>query len=141
MTNLFACLQLETAPTTNDPIYGISVTRPGHSAVGTFHTPFYAQDVIIKTIPLLKWLSGSVSGFTPEPVPVQDYYALTFLAGHHNFFNDFIVDPTLEPTLTPAQRADLISQNIRLFYGHTTGFGPNGGFYILGFDGSARPVQ
>jgi len=67
---LNACLQLDIAPTTNDPIGGISVTRAGRSAVGTFHTPFYAQNLIIKTIPLLKWLSGSVSGFTPEPVQV-----------------------------------------------------------------------
>jgi hypothetical protein len=140
MTNLFVCLELERAPTTNDPIYTISVTRPGRSATGTFRTPFYAQNIIIKTIPLLKWLHGSVSGFTPEPLQAQDYYALTFLAGHHNFFNDFIVDPTLEPSLTTAQRADLASQNIRLFYGHTQGFGPGGGFYILGLDGTVRSV-
>jgi hypothetical protein len=142
MSNAMICLELFREPATNDPIYNVSVVDTGRSAGGPFYTPLYAQFQIIKTIPLLQWINGSISGFTAQPVVVSNYFALSFVPGHHNFFNDFIIDPSAEPGLTPSQRAQLAAENIKFIYGRAEAdFGPRGSLYIIGFDGSVRPVQ
>lgn len=140
-TDADVCLVLDRPVATNDPIYAVGVNKGSRSIGGSFYTPYYAQFLIIKTIPLLKWIGASVSGFTSQTIPLADYYALTFRARHHNFNNDFIVEPRLEPLLSPSQRAELASQNIKLLYGYSDDFGPSGRLFILGFDNTVREVQ
>jgi hypothetical protein len=140
-TNLGTSLVLERAGVSRDPHGGISIARNGRSAGGTFRIPYESEDTIIKTIPVLQWIGGSLTGFTAQPIPLSDYYALTFHPEHHNFSNHFIIDPSLERSLSSDERAELVAQNIRLVYGHSTGFGPTGRLFILGFDNKVQEVK
>ena len=140
-TNLSASLVLTRSTATNE-IMGVSVARAGKTAGGTFRTLTPPNGgVFIWTYPALEWIDGYLSGFTSEPVPLRNYYSLTFNPAHHNWNDEFIVDPSLDPGVSAAQRAELFSANIRLIYGFANYFGPAGRLFAVGFDNSVREVK
>ena len=60
----------------------------------------------------------------------------TYRPGHHNFTEEFIFEPRLEPGLPAATLAELAAANIQFFYLHF-GFSETV-INVLGLDGKLR---
>lgn len=105
-------------PEPGDVIQQRTLVGPnGVVAQATFYWPKPPTGIIAGyTAPLVAWVDVVIEGLTTDPLVLQDYYALTYRPWHHNFAEEFILDPWLEPTLTPQQRAELAAQNIRLLH-------------------------
>jgi hypothetical protein len=90
--------------------------------VATVQTRFYwpkePQGVIIYTAPLLQFAETRITGLTTSPIVLTNAYSQTYGPGHHNFSEEFIFEPRLEPGLSPATLAELQAANIQLIYVH-----------------------
>jgi hypothetical protein len=73
------------------------------------------------TAPLVRWVDTTIAGLTTTPVVLVDEYAQTYRPGHHNFSEDFIFDPALEPGLSQEQRDELDAAEVRAIYATTDG--------------------
>ncbi len=65
------------------------------------------------TAPLLQWDRTIINGLTTEPITLTGYYSQTYKPEHHNFGEWFLFEPALEETLSPQQKAELESAQIR----------------------------
>ena len=52
---------------------------------------------------MVEWEQSRISGLTVEPIVLQGYYSQTYGPWHHNFSEEFIFEPRLEPGL-PAEQ-------------------------------------
>ncbi|WP_438027414.1 PEP/pyruvate-binding domain-containing protein [Sorangium sp. So ce233] len=68
------------------------------------------------TAPLHKWVETRIEGLTSSPIVLKGYHAQTYRPAHHNFSEDFIFEPRLEPGVDPAILAELEEKNIRFIY-------------------------
>ncbi len=105
------------------------------------HTRFYWPKeptgiVAGYTAPLIKWDQTVITGLTSEPILLQGFYSQTYRPGHHNFTEDFIFEPRLEPGLDPAILAELNARNIQLI--QVTGGLLGTPMRFLGLDGKMR---
>ncbi|HMO66416.1 MAG TPA: hypothetical protein PKE47_14530, partial [Verrucomicrobiota bacterium] len=91
------------------------------------------------TAPLQAWVETVITGLASGPIVLSGEYSQTYLPGHHNFWESFLFDPTLEPGLSDSVRAELAARNIRALI-VTTGFGTDGEYLVWGADGSFRPL-
>ena len=72
-----------------------------------------------------------------EPIVLRGYFSQTYRPGHHNFTEDFIFEPQLEPGLPVHLLTELRNANIHLLHVHW--FGENSvRCHILGGEGSFR---
>jgi hypothetical protein len=92
----------------------------------------------LKTAPLLRWDETRISGLTTEPIVLKGYYSQTYHPFHHNFAEEFIFEPRLEPGLSPSELAELQAANIHFLY-LRTGQGQDV-IQALGFDGKFRSL-
>jgi hypothetical protein len=53
---------------------------------------------------------------TSEPLVLRSDYAQSYHPCHHNFCEEFIFDPHLEPELDPRLRAELVAASLRGIY-------------------------
>ncbi len=72
------------------------------------------------TAPLHKWVETRIEGLTSSPIVLKGYNAQTYHPAHHNFSEDFVFEPRLEPGLDPALLAELEGKDIRLIYIRTS---------------------
>lgn len=72
--------------------------------------------MIVKTLPVAEWVDTVITGLTKAPITLKSYYSQTYGPGHHNFVEEFIFEPRLDPSLTAAQKAELDAANIRLIH-------------------------
>lgn len=91
------------------------------------------------TAPLEKWVGTTISGLTSRPLVLKNYFSQTYRPGHHNFTEEFLFEPRLEPGLSEDLRDELEARNIRLIYFFTSG-GPNDVLRAVGFDGRVRDL-
>ncbi len=91
------------------------------------------------TAPLVRWVETVIEGYTAEPVVLHGYYSQTYRPEHHNFSENFLFEPQLEPGLSEALLAELRAKDIRLIYvrGGMTDteirtYGFEGGSFLLG---------
>jgi hypothetical protein len=68
------------------------------------------------TAPLVNFESTRITGLLPSPITLTNYYSQTYRPGHHNFSEEFIFEPELEPGLPASTKADLEAANIQLIY-------------------------
>ena len=100
------------------------------------------DNFIVKTLPVAEWVDTVITGLTSTPITLTNSFAQSYGPGHHNFTEDFIFEPGLDPSVTPAQKAELNAKNIRLIhvFHNQMDFGVPGGsgdkLTILGLDGS-----
>ncbi len=90
------------------------------------------------TAPLVHFVETVITGVTREPLVVRGYYAQTYRPGHHNFSEEFIFEPRLDPGVSPALLEELATANIRCFHvtwGHATT-----PITVLGLDGTLRKL-
>ena len=72
--------------------------------------------MIIKTLPVAEWVDTVITGLTTDPLRLTNSFAQSYGPGHHNFREQFIFEPGLDPSVTPAQKAELDAANIRLLH-------------------------
>ncbi|MFC1765482.1 PEP/pyruvate-binding domain-containing protein [Planctomycetota bacterium] len=51
------------------------------------------------TAPLARWYQTTLSGLTTEPIVLTHPFAQTYQPGHHNFWEDFLFEPRLDPNV------------------------------------------
>jgi len=73
------------------------------------------------TAPLVRWVGTTISGLTSEPFTLTGEYAQTYVPGHHNFFEWFLFDPSLEPGLSQEVLDELHAAGVDWILA-TTGF-------------------
>jgi hypothetical protein len=71
---------------------------------------------IIWTAPLARWEQTTITGYTAQPIVLRGFWSQTYRPEHHNFGENFLFEPELEPDLPAAQRAELRAKNVRLIY-------------------------
>ncbi len=91
------------------------------------------------TAPVQAWVQTTITGLTAEPIQLTAEAAQTYHPGHHNFSEEFLFDPFLDPAVPDAVKAELAAKNIRALYtGNATG---ETQFYALGFDNQLRQLE
>lgn len=91
------------------------------------------------TAPLIRFVETRITGLTTAPIVLTNYFSQTHRPGHHNFTEEYIFEPRLEPGLSPATRAELEAANIQLLYLYL-GFGPQPIIRVLGLDQQFRDL-
>jgi hypothetical protein len=89
------------------------------------------------TAPLIRFVETSITGLTTNPIVLTNYFSQTYRPGHHNFTEEFIFEPRLEPGLSPSTLAELNAANIQLLHVWWGG-GNVFVFNVLGWDGIIR---
>lgn len=68
------------------------------------------------TAPLVEFVQTKITGLTPNPITLSNYYSQTYHPYHHNFSEEFMFEPRLDPNVSAADIAALEAANIRLIY-------------------------
>ncbi|MBK8913103.1 MAG: hypothetical protein IPM64_00635 [Phycisphaerales bacterium] len=64
------------------------------------------------TAPLAGWEQTVIAGLTSTPIVLRDDYAQTYRPGHHNFTEDFLFEPRIDPSVPANLIAELDAQGI-----------------------------
>lgn len=68
--------------------------------------------------------TSRITGLTSTPIELETRYSQSFVVGHHAFSVELLFEPSLEPTLSPEQRAQLKAAGIRAIHVvHDPGYG------------------
>lgn len=68
------------------------------------------------TFPLARFVETVIEGYTSEPIVLRGYYSQTHRPEHHNFSDNFLFEPRLEPGISQKILDELRAQDIRLIY-------------------------
>ena len=95
------------------------------------------------TAPLIAWKETRIEGLTTQPIVLRDYYSQTYRPEHHNFSENFLFEPALEPGISSAILAELKAKDIRQIYVYYDGpFSAEGTFiFVAGENGQFRPLM
>jgi len=110
----------------------------------SFRGPVYGERITLKfywppepdgmvagyTAPLQKWANSTITGLTTKPLTFTTDFSQTYFPGHHNFSEDFLLDPSREPTVTQEQLDQLKRKGIRYILLRKTSWGDNKVTYI-----------
>ena len=105
----------------------------------SFYWPKRPDGVMIYTAPLLQFTETRITGLTTDPIVLTNRYSQTYTPGHHNFTEEFIFEPRLDPGVPPATHAQLNAANIQLIYVFWSG-GSTSSFYVLGLRPEIPPT-
>jgi hypothetical protein len=64
------------------------------------------------TFDLASWSRTIITGLTTRPITLTSPWSQTYRPGHHNFTEDYVFDPRLEPGIAPAILQELSQQNV-----------------------------
>ena len=88
----------------------------GHVTIDTsFYWP-YGSAPAGYTAPLHRWVETTIRGLTSEPIVLHDWYAQSYRPHHHNFGEEFIFEPRLDPMVPDASLAELAEQGIDIIH-------------------------
>jgi hypothetical protein len=76
------------------------------------------------TAPLVRFVQTRITGLTTQPIVLTGYYSQTYRPGHHNFSEEFIFEPRLEPGLPASTLAELEAVNIQFIHAEWGNLGP-----------------
>ncbi|MBN2506521.1 MAG: hypothetical protein JXQ71_07495 [Verrucomicrobia bacterium] len=88
------------------------------------------------TAPLVAFVETRIEGVTDEPLVLADFFSQTYRPGHHNFSEEFLFEPRLDPGVSAAQQAQLTALNVQYIYVRVGYVEPR--VLLIGFDGRAR---
>jgi hypothetical protein len=129
---------------TNSKSIEITRTVPataGAAVTTTFYWPEPPKGVTAGyTAPLMAWKQTRIEGLTTEPIILRDYYSQTYRPHHHNFSEDFLFEPALEPGISSTIVEELRARNIRYIYVFWGGEDFGSTIWVAGEDGSFRPL-
>lgn len=90
------------------------------------------------TAPLVRFEETRITGLVSEPIVLRGYYSQTYRPGHHNFTEEFIFEPGLEPGMPPSILAELAAADIRFLYVEMGFAEPR--MVVMGLDGKLRAL-
>ncbi|MEE2968427.1 MAG: PEP/pyruvate-binding domain-containing protein [Verrucomicrobiota bacterium] len=90
------------------------------------------------TSPLEKWVQTTITGLTDQPIILRGYFSQTYRPGHHNFWEDFVFEPSLDKDLDSSQRSQLEKRNVRQILLFTDPWGQAGTIKLIGLNGKLR---
>ena len=119
-------------------------TNVSNGRVMAVETSFYwpkppSGPVAGYTAPLIHFVETRISGLTTIPIVLHNYYSQTYRPGHHNFSEEFIFEPRLEPDLPAGSLDELNAANIQWLHIHWRG-DDIVTFTVLGLDGELREL-
>ena len=82
----------------------------------TFYWPNDPPAAAGYTAPLVRFVETRINGLTTQPIVLTNYYSQTYRPGHHNFTEEFIFEPRLEPGLPASTFAELEAANIQFLH-------------------------
>ncbi|HWI57869.1 MAG TPA: hypothetical protein VNZ22_11630, partial [Bacillota bacterium] len=126
--NALGVLQMRTLVQTN-----------GMTIQTSYYWPKSPGGILVVYSPLLQFAETRISGLTTTPIVLTDYYAQSYGAYHHNFYEEFIFEPRLDPAVPAQTLAELKAANIQLIYAWTEG-GRRTVFYVQGYDQKLRKL-
>ncbi len=139
VTNETVALELQPALAPGALLQQRTLHTNALTAQTSFYWPKRPDGVMIYTAPLLQFVETRITGLTPDPIVLTNCYSQTYGPGHHNFTEEYIFEPRLDPGVPPATIAQLNAANIQLIYVFWQG-GTNAVFYALGLNGQFRPL-
>lgn len=93
------------------------------------------------TAPLQAWIETRISGLVSQDIVLRNDGSQTYHAGHHNFFEEFLFEPRLDPTVPDGVLRELEARNIRaLVVGSPRGGGGDDFAFLWGLDGVIRKL-
>jgi hypothetical protein len=135
-TNEFAVLELCRAVRPGDIPVQRRIGKPGMDIETRFYWPNEPPAAAGYTAPLVQFVETRITGLTTQPIVLTNYYSQTYRPGHHNFYEDFIFEPRLEPGIPATTLNELIAANIQFIHARW-GVSPVK-INILGLDGKLR---
>lgn len=116
-TNEIAFLEPRRVPGPNDILRVRRANKPGVVEIETsFYWPNEPSGAAGYTAPLVRFVQTRIEGLTPEPIVLTGYYSQTYRPGHHNFTEEFIFEPRLEPGMPASTLTELEAANIQLLH-------------------------
>jgi hypothetical protein len=138
-TNEFAVLEPRRTPFPGDILVQRRMSMPGVVDIQTsFYWPNEPPAAAGYTAPLSRFVETRITGLTSQPIVLTNYYSQTYRPGHHNFTEDFIFEPRLEPGLPPALLNELNAANIQFIHAHWGELEPD--INVLGLDQKLRKL-
>jgi hypothetical protein len=92
------------------------------------------------TAPLVEWVETRVTGLTKQPIVLRGFYSQTYHPGHHNFWENFLFEPRLEPGISVAQLEELRLADVQSILAVTPRGQSPDTVYVLGPDGKLRSL-
>jgi len=130
---------------TNYTLQTRSVTIPGGASLSTDFTyenngvPAEVFANAPPTASLGEFKQTLCSGLTSSPLVLTGYYAQTMAPSLNNTQEEFIFEPSLDPSVPAALLTELQAQNIKQIYFIHGKSAPN--IYTIGFDDSLTPLN
>jgi hypothetical protein len=110
----------------------------------TIQTTYYwaktPGGVIGLSCPLDRFLETRITNLTTSLLVLTNFYSQSYGSFNHNFYEEYIFEPRLEPGLPAAALAELQAANIQLIYVWSSFGGHSTIFYVLGYDGILRRI-
>lgn len=118
-TNEIAFLEPRRVLGPNDILKQYTASKPGVVDIEVnFYWPNEPPAAAGYTAPLVRFVQSRITGLTTQPIVLTGYYSQTYRPGHHNFTEEFIFEPRLEPGLPAATLAELQAVNIQFLHVH-----------------------
>jgi hypothetical protein len=132
-------VRLEPVPAfdTPGPLQVRTLQTNGITLQTSYYWPKTSGGLVPFSSPLLRFAETHITGLTTNPIVLTNYYSQSYGAFNHNYYEEFIFDPRLDPGSSPALLAELQAANIQLIYAWING-GTNRVLYVLGYDGVFR---
>jgi hypothetical protein len=89
------------------------------------------------TAPLKAWKETTITGLTKKPLVLKGWYSQTYAPGHHNFWEEFIFEPSMEEGISAELLAELEEADVKQIYIFKN-MGRTANAMIIGFNGKAR---
>jgi hypothetical protein len=86
---------------------------PGDISIST---SYYREAVFAGTGVLSHFVETVIYGYTTKPIVLHGYYSQTYGPEHHNWCEDFLFEPQLEPGISQNILEELQAQDIRLIH-------------------------
>jgi hypothetical protein len=136
-TNDYVTLEVMPVVTPGALLQERTVTGTNVSVQTSFYWPKGPQAAGGYTAPLVQFVETRITGLTTDPIVLTNYFSQTYHPFHHNFVEEFIFEPRLEPGVPASTLAELNAANIQLIYVRR-GFGTNMSVRALGFNHEFR---
>jgi hypothetical protein len=116
-TSEIAFLESCRAPGPNDILKERHINKPGVVDLQvSYYWPNEPPAAAGYTAPLVRFVETRITGLTSQPIVLTGYYSQTYRPGHHNFTEEFIFEPRLEPGLSALALAELEAANIQFLH-------------------------
>jgi hypothetical protein len=75
-----------------------------------------SKGIADKTAPLAQWKGTRIEGVIAQPIELRGEFSQTYRPGHHNFSEEFIFEPALEPGVPSSVLAELEAANVQFIH-------------------------